>query len=109
MGNTGYEYGGVFSPSEIDLTFYYDEGQHEIGEAFVLNDNTSKAVFKDHMGKIMGNNTRHEPLSFMLVFGNLYKSLESTFKQVCEKKKIDSKYKNLSIMKNKILDKIYSR
>ena len=77
MGNTGYEYGGVFSPSEIDLTFYYDEGQHEIGEAFVLNDNTSKAVFKDHMGKIMGNNTRHEPLSFMLVFGNLYKSLEA--------------------------------
>lgn len=54
-----------------------DEGQHEIGEAFVLNDNTAKAVFKDHMGKIMGNNTRHEPLSFMLVFGNLYKSLEA--------------------------------
>ena len=25
----------------------------------------------------MGNNTRHEPLSFMLVFGNLYKSLEA--------------------------------
>ena len=39
---------------------------------------------------------------------NLYKSIESNFKQVCEKKQIDSKYKNLSIMKNKILDKIYS-
>ena len=39
---------------------------------------------------------------------NLYKSIESNFKQVCEKKQIDSKYKNLSIMKNKVLDKIYS-
>ena len=39
---------------------------------------------------------------------NLYKSIESNFKQVCEKKQIYSKYKNLSIMKNKVLDKIYS-
>lgn len=39
---------------------------------------------------------------------NLYKSIENNFKQVYEKNQIDSKYKNLSIMKNKVLDKIYS-
>ena len=39
---------------------------------------------------------------------SLYKSIDTNFKQVCEKKQIDSKYKNLSIMKNKLLDEIYS-
>nr|WP_294572734.1 dynamin family protein [uncultured Romboutsia sp.] len=38
----------------------------------------------------------------------LYKSIERNFKIVCEKSQINSKYKNLSIMKNKVLDKIYS-
>jgi len=38
----------------------------------------------------------------------LYKSIYINFKQVCEKKQIDSKYKNLSITKDKILDAIYS-
>lgn len=39
---------------------------------------------------------------------NLYKSIEMNFKQVCEKKQIDSKYKNLSIMKENLLYKIHS-
>ena len=39
---------------------------------------------------------------------SLYKSIEVNFKSVCEKKQIDSKYKNLSIMKHNILEKIYS-
>lgn len=77
MGTTGREYGGVFSPAEIDLVFYYDGGQHEIVESFVLNDNEGSDIFKDHMGKIIGNNTRHEKLSFMLVLENLYKSSSS--------------------------------
>lgn len=39
---------------------------------------------------------------------NLYKSIEINFKQVCEKKQIYSKYKNLSIMKENLLYKIHS-
>lgn len=39
---------------------------------------------------------------------NLYKSIEMNFKQICEKKQIDSKYKNLSIMKENLLYKIHS-
>ena len=38
----------------------------------------------------------------------LYKAIEVNFKSVCEKKQIASKYKNLFIMKNNILDKIYA-
>lgn len=39
---------------------------------------------------------------------SLYKSIDKNFKQICEKKQIDSKYKNLSIMKENLLYKIYS-
>lgn len=39
---------------------------------------------------------------------SLYKSIDKNFKQICEKKQIDSKYKNLSIMKANLLYKIYS-
>ena len=38
----------------------------------------------------------------------LYKAIEVNFKSVCEKKQIASKYKNLFIMKNNILEKIYT-
>ena len=38
----------------------------------------------------------------------LYKAIEVNFKSVCEKKQIASKYKNLFIMKNNILEKIYA-
>lgn len=74
MGTTGHVFGGVYSPAEIDLIFQYDDGMHEIVECFVLADDTSRNVFKDHMGKIIGNNTRHEPLSFMLIYGKSQKS-----------------------------------
>ena len=39
---------------------------------------------------------------------SLYRSIEVNFKSVCEKKQIDSKYKNLYIMKHNILETIYS-
>ena len=38
----------------------------------------------------------------------LYKYIDVNFKQVCEKKQIDSKYKNLYILKDKVLNVIYS-
>ena len=37
---------------------------------------------------------------------SLYKAIEVNFKSVCEKNQIASKYKNLFIMKNNILEKI---
>lgn len=76
IGTTGNCFGGCFSAAEIDLIFQYDEALHEIAECFVLKDNTSKTVFRDHMGKIIGNNTRHEPLSFMLIYGNTCRNSE---------------------------------
>ena len=39
---------------------------------------------------------------------NLHESIERNFKQICEKKQIDSKYKNLYIMKENLLYKIHS-
>ena len=39
---------------------------------------------------------------------SLYKAIEVNFKSVCEKNQIASKYKNLFIMKNNILEKIYA-
>lgn len=39
---------------------------------------------------------------------SLYKSIDKNFKQICEQNQIDSKYKNLAIMKENLLYKIYS-
>lgn len=39
---------------------------------------------------------------------SIYKSIDKNFKQICEQKQIDSKYKNLAIMKENLLYKIYS-
>lgn len=38
---------------------------------------------------------------------NLYKSIEENFKKVCEEKQIDSKYKNLFIMKDNIINELH--
>lgn len=67
---TGNFFGVHKSPAEIDLSVYYRDHSSEIMEAFVLKDDTSRSVFKDHIGKAIGNNTAHQPLTFMLVYGN---------------------------------------
>ena len=104
-GTTGAFFGGHFSPAEVDLTFQYDELTHEIAECFVLNDNTSNKVFKDHMGKIIGNNIRHESLSFMLVYGNLYRGdggLNRYFEYL--QKKAQSDFIEFGVAKMELLD-----
>lgn len=68
---------GSQSPAEIDLSVYYKGTCSEIVEAFVLKDDTSRKVLKDHMGKVLGNNITHQPLAFMLVYGNVTNSAKA--------------------------------
>lgn len=68
--STGRYFGGHNSPAEIDLSVYYKDKCSEIMEAFVLTDNTSKTIFKDHIEKAIGNNIANEPLTFILIYGN---------------------------------------
>lgn len=69
-GSTGLELHGSKSPGEIDLSVYYNGTCNEIMEAFVLTDDTSNSIFKDHLKKAIGNNISHQPLTFMLLYGN---------------------------------------
>ena len=68
--STGHIYGGRKSPAKLDLVVFRNQKQKEILEAFVLEEKTNRKVFKDHIGKVVGNNNCHVPLSFMLVYGN---------------------------------------
>lgn len=68
--STGHIYGGHKSPAKLDLVVFRNHKQKEILEAFVLEEKTDRKVFKDHIGKVVGNNNCHVPLSFMLVYGN---------------------------------------
>lgn len=76
-GTTGVIYQGSQSPAEIDLSVYYKGTCSEIVEAFVLKDDTSRKILKDHMGKMLGNNITHQPLAFMLVYGNITNSAKA--------------------------------
>ncbi len=69
-GTTGASFGGYGSPAEIDLSVYYKEICGEIIEAFVLENSSSKSIFKNHIGKIIGNNITHHSLAFVLLYGN---------------------------------------
>lgn len=69
-GTTGVSFGGYGSPAEIDLSVYYKEICGEIIEAFVLENSSSKSIFKNHIGKIIGNNVTHRSLAFVLLYGN---------------------------------------
>lgn len=70
MGTTGRMAGGRKSPAQIDLVTYRCRRACEIVEAFVLEETTPKKVFKDHVGKALGNNICREPLSFLILYGN---------------------------------------
>ena len=68
--STGHCFGGHKSPAEIDLSVYYNGKCCEIMEAFVLKDDTSKKIFKDHIEKAIGNNIANQPLTYILIYGN---------------------------------------
>lgn len=68
--STGHYFGGHKSPAEIDLSVYYKGKCSEIMEAFVLKDDTSKTIFKDHIKKAIGNNIANQPLTYILIYGN---------------------------------------
>lgn len=68
--STGAVQFGRQSSAEIDLDIYDDRSKRTaVLEAFVLDDGTRYDIFRDHVGKVIGNNTEHFPLSFMLVYG----------------------------------------
>ena len=75
--STGNCFGGRKSPAEIDLSVYYKDKCSEIMEAFVLTDNTSKTIFKDHIEKAIGNNIANQPLTFILIYGNAKNSTDA--------------------------------
>ncbi len=70
MGSTGNWRGESKSPAELDIVICCAEQIVSIAEAFVLKDDTKFGVFKDHVGKVIGNNIVHAPLGIMLLYGN---------------------------------------
>lgn len=78
--STGHYFGGHRSPAEIDLSVYYKDKCSEIMEAFVLNDFTSKTIFKDHIDKALGNNIANQPLTFIFIYGNAKNSIDAWLK-----------------------------
>lgn len=75
--STGNYFGGRKSPAEIDLSVYYKGECSEIMEAFVLKDNTSNTIFKDHIEKAIGNNIANQKLTFILIYGNAKNSADA--------------------------------
>ena len=70
MGSTGNWIGERKSPAELDIVICYAEQIVSVVEAFVLKEDTKIGVFKDHVGKIIGNNVTYAPLGIMLLYGN---------------------------------------
>lgn len=59
---------GVMSPAEVDMVCSYDGHTHELFEAFILNGNSTKCIFRDHMVKALGNDVYFHSPRFMLVY-----------------------------------------
>lgn len=59
----------VLSPAEVDMVCSYDGSTYELFEAFILKDNSTNKIFRDHMAKVLGNDAYyfHSP-RFMLVY-----------------------------------------
>lgn len=72
------------SPAEVDMAISYGMHTHELFEAFILKSSTETTVFRDHMGKVMGNNCDFRSPVFMLVY---------TFEERAKNKQKWSKYR----------------
>ena len=58
----------VLSPAEVDMVFFYDGSTRELFEAFILKDNSTNKIFRDHMAKVLGNDVYFHSPRFMLVY-----------------------------------------
>lgn len=58
----------VLSPAEVDMVCSYDGDTHGLFEAFILNGNSTRSTFKDHMAKALGNDVYFHSPRFMLVY-----------------------------------------
>lgn len=58
----------VLSPAEVDMVCFYDGDTHGLFEAFILNGNSTKSIFRDHMAKALGNDVYFHSPRFMLVY-----------------------------------------
>ena len=59
---------GLPSPASVDMVVMSNNHNQELFEAFILRKDSSLDQFRDHMGKILGNNKEcHSPI-FMLVY-----------------------------------------
>lgn len=102
--STGHTYGGHKSPASLDLVIYRNRKQKEIVEAFVLEERTTKKVFRDHLGKVVGNNNCHVPLAFMLVYGNskdndkAWKRYQSYLEKELKKDIVDSMITDVQLL-----------
>lgn len=58
----------VLSPAEVDMVCSYNGDTHGLFEAFILNGNSTRSTFKDHMAKALGNDIYFHSPRFMLVY-----------------------------------------
>ena len=83
MGSTGNWRGERKSPAELDITICFGEQIVSVAEAFVLKEDTKYGIFKDHVGKIIGNNVTYAPLGIMLLYGNALDN-DKAWERYCE-------------------------